>query len=119
MRVESSKCRIEGNDVVVDGDPEMVERMVSLAFETEAVAVDPVDGGSKEKKVKDGYVVIWSVCATVVRVSKSQTRRQCRRVDPTPRLSSHLTLIGLAIPYIPSPDGDILLPKDPPQFFIQ
>ena len=54
MRVESSKCRIEGKDVVVDGEPEMVERMVSLAFETEAVAVDPVDGGSKEKKVKDG-----------------------------------------------------------------
>lgn len=54
MRVESSKCKMEAKEVVVVGEPEMVDNMVSLAFVTEAVAVDPVDGGRREKKVKDG-----------------------------------------------------------------
>jgi hypothetical protein len=69
IRVESSRCKIEGNDVVVAGEPAMVVKMVSLALETEAEVVEPVAGGRSEKKVRDGYVVICKVWATVERRS--------------------------------------------------
>jgi hypothetical protein len=47
----------------------MVVKMVSLALETEAEVVEPVAGGRSEKKVRDGYVVICKVWATVERRS--------------------------------------------------
>jgi hypothetical protein len=54
---------------VVAGEPAMVVKMVSLALETEAEVVEPVAGGRSEKKVRDGYVVICKVWATVERRS--------------------------------------------------
>jgi hypothetical protein len=43
----------------------MVVKMVSRALDTEADVVDPVAGGRSEKKVREGYVVICKVWATV------------------------------------------------------
>jgi hypothetical protein len=54
MRVESRRCRIEGRDVVVEGDPDTVVKTVSFALPTEEDVVDPVAGGNSEKKVSEG-----------------------------------------------------------------
>lgn len=46
--------------------------MVSRALETEAELVEPVAGGRSEKKVREGYVVICKVWATVWRATMTR-----------------------------------------------
>jgi hypothetical protein len=45
---------MEASEVVVEGEPEMVVRIVSLAFAVEDEEPEDEEGGRSEKKVREG-----------------------------------------------------------------